>query len=1061
MQIAFIDIFVFLEDEEDEYEPSEARVELPELSGREGTGVVRERIENNEEHGGGHKRQRRAFLPKIIELAKRITVDISCLGDNPQYLTKDLDSISLPISKELEVADEFRNAILEFFYGMAIEQPHKVHCLSGLIQLCNVKNPKVGQYIIEYLHSKVQEILDGLSDEESVEKNEQDEANMIIYGSSECGPWDRLKLMLRFLASLTPILEDYSVVTIFKTFLETSVNLQQEIGGETRSALSEMIFFSIISSIPYIIASDRNNEELKIRCNELLKIGENFKHYELKSTPEFLQHFTISNPETQKLPYEPQQMVNLILPAVKKLSEDGWNVDMFFDIQTIIEPYIKAELEKIESSNDQEMKSEEANEDEEKKEDDNTEVKSEKKESEEKIKAQVPKHSLPQFKMPTMEIIKKHSGLDKSVGNIDSLWRTPRIILQVFNPSSIGFDTVPPTESYISLLLRDLTQDLVQNMEYNRIIVSKQLLILHLFFNKKLFAQPNSSIDKLSLINDLNNGVDLIDDLENNDEIPPEAKSQMIESTRAVQRELEEGYSSTWKMEQIITDSILNLMFSLPKSSNPLIYYQSLLADTCYRDLSFLRRHGNNNGGDKVSFAKVIGGAIRFFFKNATILDFELRIRFINWFVYQVSNFGFDWQWVEWITDAEKLHASNYNPTIFIIKNLIASEIRISTPSNIKSTLPNEFHKFINLAIYGKEKLKQFDRQFFGELADTTIDYNSYNEGDEEGRNVDSMPEDAGNAEIFCLIDQFHFNNQDHPFHEICNSIYSNIQENETLQEFNDLIIKLKEEILKDEKNTVKNFSKYLVTLVVQSICIIGSRSLSVIEGGALEICGDKLRKVIGLSVIDKETNEEVVLENDQFQVLSVDDEEDEVKKEELNQRQLWVIEAVLRLWVNESRIGYLILEKMKNKNFISSEQLVKSLYIDEENILPITNVYAYELLERLINDEEDNKLVLKTSIDKIIDNINIFTEKIINTEDEDEDNKLILTPNDENEVNQETELKWGFNSLISLLKLQIKNYLNDLNEINILKKFNNIEHQATREYIKNSFNDYLHDCKK
>ncbi|OWB49473.1 hypothetical protein B5S27_g1014 [[Candida] boidinii] len=1035
------------EDEEDEYEPSEARVELPELSGREGAGASRERIEHNEEHGG-HKRQRRAFLPKIIELAKRITVDISCLGDNPQYLTKDLDSISLPISKELEVADEFRNAILEFFYGMAIEQPHKVHCLSGLIQLCNVKNPKVGQYIIEYLHSKVQEILDGLSDEESVEKNEQDEANMIIYGSSECGPWDRLKLMLRFLASLSPILEDYSVVTIFKTFLETSINLQEEIGGETRSALSEMIFFSIISSIPYIIASDRDNEELKTRCNELLKIGENFKYYQLKSTPEFLQHFTISNPETQSLPYEPKQMVSLILPAVKKLSEDGWNVDLFFDIQTIIEPYIKAELEKMESNKNQEMKSEEGNEGENKEED--TEVEPEKKESEEKPKAQVPKHSLPQFKMPKMEIIKKHSGLDKSVGNIDSLWRTPRIILQVFNPSSIGFDTVPPVESYISLLLRDLTQDLVQNMEYNRIIVSKQLLILHLFFNKKLFAQPNSSIDKLSLINDLNNGVDLIDNLENNDEIPPEAKAQMIESTRAVQRELEEGYTSTWKMEKIITDSILNLMFSLPKSSNPLIYYQSLLADTCYRDLSFLRRHGNNTGVDKVSFAKVIGGAIRFFFKNATILDFELRIRFINWFVYQVSNFGFDWQWVEWITDAEKLHASNYHPTIFIIKNLIASEIRISTPSNIKSTLPNEFHRFINLALYGKEKLKLFDRQFFGELVDTTIDYNSYNEGDEEGKNVDAIPEDAGNAEIFSLIDQFHFNNQEHPFHEICNSIYSNIQENESLQEFNDLILKLKEEVSKDEKNTVKIFSKYLVTLVVQSICIIGSRSLSVIEGGALEICGDKLRKVIGLSVIDKETNEEVLLENDQFQVLTGDEEK-------LNQRQSWVIEAVLRLWVNESRIGYLILEKMKNKGFISSIQLVKSLYIDEENILPITNVYAFELLERLINDGDD-KSVLRISITKIIDNINIFTEKIDTGDDE---SQLILTPNDESEVNQETELKWGFNSLLSLLKFQIKNYLNDLNEINALEIFSNIEHQATREYIKDSFNDYLNDCKK
>ncbi|GME68004.1 unnamed protein product [[Candida] boidinii] len=348
------------------------------------------------------------------------------------------------------------------------------------------------------------------------------------------------------------------------------------------------------------------------------------------------------------------------------------------------------------------------------------------------------------------------------------------------------------------------------------------------------------------------------------------------------------------------------------------------------------------------------------------------------------------------------------------------------------------------------EKLKLFDRQFFGELVDTTIDYNSYNEGDEEGRNVDSIPEDAGNAEIFSLIDQFHFNNQEHPFHEICNSIYSNIQENESLQEFNDLIFKLKEEVSKDEKNTVKIFSKYLVTLVVQSICIIGSRSLSVIEGGALEICGDKLRKVIGLSVIDKETNEEVLLENDQFEVLTGDEEK-------LNQRQSWVIEAVLRLWVNESRIGYLILEKMKNKGFISSIQLVKSLYIDEENILPITNVYAFELLERLINDGDD-KSVLRTSITKIIDNINIFTEKIDTGDDE---SQLILTPSDESEVNQETELKWGFNSLLSLLKFQIKNYLNDLNEINALEIFNNIEHQATREYIKDSFNDYLNDCKK
>jgi nuclear cap-binding protein subunit 1 len=91
---------------------------------------------------------------------------------------------------------------------------------------------------------------------------------------------------------------------------------------------------------------------------------------------------------------------------------------------------------------------------------------------------------------------------------------------------------------------------------------------------------------------------------------------------------------STWKPEDVVLDALFSQIFLLPRSEHKLIYYHSVITETCKLAPSHV--------------APTLGRAIRFLFKHIDVMDMELAYRYLDWFAHHLSNFEFRWKWSEW-----------------------------------------------------------------------------------------------------------------------------------------------------------------------------------------------------------------------------------------------------------------------------------------------------------------------------------------------------------------------------------------------------------------------------
>ena len=83
--------------------------------------------------------------------------------------------------------------------------------------------------MIEYLHSKMQTMLD----------------------SQEGSVFNDIKNILKFLSTLTPIIEDNGIIQIFKQFLNFAIELQEQ--TEVRNGLAQEIYYNVLIAIPYLV----------------------------------------------------------------------------------------------------------------------------------------------------------------------------------------------------------------------------------------------------------------------------------------------------------------------------------------------------------------------------------------------------------------------------------------------------------------------------------------------------------------------------------------------------------------------------------------------------------------------------------------------------------------------------------------------------------------------------------------------------------------------------------------------------------------------------------------
>lgn len=883
------------EEADAEYEPS-------------GPNAYGEKRPQENEYDSNKRRRLRHHvnLPPEIETLKEICGGISRLGEHRPVFTSDLVSLSRDICNWIGEGD-FKDNFLSFIYASVIEQPERIWVLSALVHCCNVRNADIGKAVVDHFASKIEETLSSVKDSKLIAgRNDSDD--------NEPGELTRLKLESRFLALLAPILTSVDpILELFQKFISTSVSLQKK--NSAYSGVAEELYVAFVLSIPFLVYATKGEEETKQKCAKLVEEGSKF---EIKHTPypeRLVECFQSEDEEL--LPYKPVRIASLVIESVK-----DFDTSVFPDYHLEIEEALDKVRGENKTRENEKSKTSDEDHDVDMK-DDTDEGKPEQ------------KHELVPFEVPSVDVF------DKIVlsGTTDGLWESPRFFSEIFAQRDLSFATIPPRNSYVRLILQDIIQDDVQNMEFNRITVSRHLMGILGYINDKLFAKPNSSDDKLTIVNDMLNGVDLMQDLKGNPDIPDNMKEKMLASAKKIQVEFEEGYKSTWKIEQIVTGAVVDLMLHVPSTTLPAVYYQNLLADTCGRDWALMKK--SEDSGEKVAFAKTVASAIDFFYRNGKTLDYDARRRFIYWMAVQLGSFNFEWKWTEWLDEFLKLGKSTYHPTVYLLHNIVGKEVRLSTPSFIRSTLPKELHQFTDLSLLDEDEVRNFDSLLFGDaLADQCKESNAglLKSDFEESKATDEAA--SGNAETFHLLNQYLFNSDDHMFHEICHNIYTNMQEGESLQSFNDLIAELTDQIneANESEKPKCGIAKYIVVLAVQSVCIIGSRSLSVIDGGALELCGDKIRKVLGLELKDKDTAAET-LDNDQFSEVS-----------DTKERQKWVIEAVLRLWNREPRIGYLILEKMRNKELISSSQIVESLFSVHGTKVPaLSELYADEVLGRIL----------------------------------------------------------------------------------------------------------------
>ena len=158
-----------------------------------------------------------------------------------------------------------------------------------------------------------------------------------------------------------------------------------------------------------------------------------------------------------------------------------------------------------------------------------------------------------------------------------------------------SLQSVPPTSHIACSLIRDAIVDTIDQLDFNRVIVAKQLIDLDYYWQVDTFVKRLTAFDKL--------------------------------------QDIEEG-KSTWKPEDIIVDAVFSQIFKLPAPEHKLVYYHSIITEACR--------------AAPAGVAPSLGRAIRAMFKNMDVMDLELSNRFLDWFAHHLSNFEFRWKWTEW-----------------------------------------------------------------------------------------------------------------------------------------------------------------------------------------------------------------------------------------------------------------------------------------------------------------------------------------------------------------------------------------------------------------------------
>lgn len=380
----------------------------------------------HDDDGNGERFKRPRFTPNeqaIIQLRREIVE----LGEPSRFkLSSMLDHLGNRLG---DVTDaEVRSAVYTTLFATVTEQPHKIPLLAGSIIIANARNPTMGQVAVEMTHSRVEEAL-------------------------RAANWAHVKLYMRFVVSLGPIIEADGVERALRDILAKAIELGDPTSSPSSPArtASRALFTGVLLNLANAVAcfADSDREPAIAFVSDILRVAKESNLSEISDTKlaQLVSPFRENTPLGCKRPYEAQEWVSLVVSAMDSLAQDGWRLDKFLDIAGLIGPFLVTP---------------------------NGES--------------VQKHQL-----PTLNTTVLPENLEKSLALPGDSY--PRVFFQAYLAEK--FETVPPVGSFESVYFRDICSDVIAAMSFNRREVTRQLITLDLFFSSVAFADPGISFDRL------------------------------------------------------------------------------------------------------------------------------------------------------------------------------------------------------------------------------------------------------------------------------------------------------------------------------------------------------------------------------------------------------------------------------------------------------------------------------------------------------------------------------------------------------------------------------------
>lgn len=829
------------------------------------------------------KRQR---IPPVVQLCKEMMPDIRTIGESVKAFEEDIQFLSDAIVNEFGHEEYFNDALLQTFRAVVLEQPQKLPAIALLTMVVNSRNEAAGKGVVNFFFSELQKYCN-----QSVDPEYKPE-------SSDTGPWNKIKLILRFLATLSPMLLNDELISIFKDFLQLSIDLNQS-DTNKRNPLSEALYTNTLLNIPYLFFFNRNDDDLKQKVGSLLEFVED--NYKVKSTD-----INLLREYNNGAPFDSAELVQLVLSNVKKSLMDDLK-----DLEQLFPDWIHLLTEQ---SGDQGFND--------------------------------------PLQLPSIEDLTEYMDLGHQRGSVDSMWHTPRYVFKVYVPNEThDFETVIPITTYAGQLFNDIIIDLVESLEFNRKEVARQVVSLDLFFKKGIFAEPGISIAQLSNVYE------------------------------------ENPLATTFKIEDLAIETIISLIFKLPDVSQPFAYFYTLLVEICQNSPK--------------AIAPVFGRAFRFFYSHLKNMDFELRLRYLDWFSIQMSNFNFSWKWNEWEDDSKNLSKSFYDPNINFIRNLIHKELRLtSNPIDVEESLPEEFKQYLDSSYIAHDALVAYYQSFY---VDYTVEPINIKKND------------------------FYFKHESSPLRDVVVELLDYIHKPNNSREVSELE-QLLEKIKANHGSIIKNFDCFIIVLIVQALLESGSRSLSHANKYISDLKDDFKY------VLDK-------IELDQ------------------DQKEFIIIEAVIRFWNSNSQNGYLIVDAFKFAELVSSRSII-NFALNEElaNNYGLVDSTAIEAIFRTlshgitleIEHADDFEFVLEKLC--IIINNTVSQLNIQSDEDIDVPQIFELTDGDNASDLAAYDLKWKYYTSIVFIKSLLRKYSLKYKSLSD-KILGNLDaavpHQSTKEQIK------------